>query len=331
MIGKLSKQYIHRLITFGILIVICFIIGLLTDRFFRVINLLNVLKQVSMVIIAASAVNFVLISGGLDLSIGGTMAVSCVTMATVAVAGLPIGVSFVSGMVTGLLIGIINGFLIVVTKISPVIATIGTMYITRGVAFAISGGYTVVNGIPEGFNFIGNTTILGIPLLVIIMISVFIIFYIILNKTLLGKYTYAIGGNRETAALSGINVGRMLFTLYMLSGLMAGLCGSLMASRLGSGDPNIGNGFEFDVVVAIVLGGTSLSGGEGSLIGTVIGALIIGVLTNGMNLLGLGSIYQYIIEGVVLVIAVIIDLMIKGEGLSLNILRKRRRVENECN
>lgn len=313
---KNTKQLKHRLITLGILIVLCFTLSLFTDRFLKISNLTNVLKQVSFTVIAACAVNFTVIAGFLDLSIGGILATSGVVMASVAVAGAPVGLAFVAGMIVGLIFGLLNGFLIVVTKISPVIATIGTMYITRGLAYAISGGYSIVNGLPENFGFVASTSFFGVPLLTVFMVVVFCIFYFLLNKTLLGKYTYALGGNSETAKLSGINVGKYIFILYALNGLLAGLCGSLMASRLSSGDPSVGNGFEFDVVVAIVVGGTSLSGGEGSLIGTAIGAMIIGVLKNGMNLLGMGTTYQYIIEGLVLVIAVIIDTSMKSGNLT---------------
>jgi ribose transport system permease protein len=318
----LNKQTIQRIVTLLVLVLICIILTSLSDKFFTVVNITNVLKQVSMVVIVACAVNFVMISGGLDLSIGGVMALSGVVMATVASNGYPMWLAIVVGILIGSLIGVINAGLVVWTRMTPVIATIGTMYVTRGLAFVVSGGHTVVDGLPSNFDFISAIHFGSIPLLVVIMAVVFIIFYFILTKTVLGKYTYAIGGNAETSRLSGIKVGKVKATLYMLSGTLAGLAGVLMASRLSSGDPNVGIGFEFDVIVSIVLGGTSLAGGEGSLFGTLIGALIVGVLTNGMNLLGIGSIYQYIVEGVVLVLAVIIDQTLKGEGIDVKKIGK---------
>lgn len=322
MIKKLNKQTVQRLVTLGILIVICIFFSFASDKFLRFNNITNVLKQVSMTVIVASAVTMVMISGGMDLSVGGVMAFAGVVMAQAAVRGFPVWVCVIAGAIAGLSIGLVNGLLVVGTKMTPVIATIGTMYITRGLAFVVSGGISVTNNIPKGFDFVSRGAIASIPLLVIIMIIVFIIYWLILNRTLLGKYVYAIGGGEETARLSGINVGKTRFVLYILSGLMAGFAGALMASRLSAGDPNVGNGFEFDVIVAIVLGGTSLTGGIGSLTGTVIGALIVGVLSNGMNLVGVGSIYQYIIQGVVLILAVVVDMVLKSDKLKSKKIKK---------
>lgn len=320
---KISRSTIQRLVTLGVLIVIGIILSFLSNKFLTPTNLTNVLRQVSMVVIVASAVNLVMITGGLDLSIGGVLAFSGVVMAQFAVAGYPVWLSMVFAVFAGALIGVINGSLIVGTKMTPVIATIGTMYITRGLAFVVSGGHSVTNGLPDGFDFISIGRVGPIPLLVIIMFAVFFVFWIILNRTLLGKYVYALGGSEETTRLSGVSVGRIRFAIYTISGALAGFAGALMASRLSAGDPNVGQGFEFDVVVAIVLGGTSLSGGEGSLTGTLIGALIVAILTNGMNLIGIGSIYQYIVEGIVLVIAVVIDLALKGKGIKFKSIKRR--------
>lgn len=314
---KYNQQTVQRFVTFGILIAICIFFSIASDKFMTVSNITNVFKQVSIVVIVASAVTLVMISGGMDLSVGGVMAFAGIVMAQTAVSGLPVWFAVIAGCGAGALIGVINGFFIVATKMTPVIATIGTMYITRGLAFVASNGISVTNGIPKGFDFVSDWSIGPVPFLVIIMAIVFIIYFIIANKTLLGKYVYAIGGGEETARLSGINVGKIRFIIYVLSGLMAGLAGALMASRLSAGDPNIGTGFEFDVVVAVVLGGTSLAGGEGSITGTLIGALIVGVLTNGMNLIGIGSIYQYIVEGIVLMLAVVADMSLKGNGINI--------------
>jgi len=231
--------------------------------------------------------------------------------------GYPLGLAILIGTLSGGLIGVINGTLIVKLRITPVIATLGTMSIARGLAFLISGGRAVVTGLPPGFRLPGRSYVGPIPTPVIVVVVVVVIFHFLLHHTLLGKYTYAIGGNRETARLSGIPVGRIQFILYSLVGLMTGVAGVIMASRLASGQPDVGFGFEFDTIVAIILGGTSLAGGEGTIFGTLIGALIVGVLNNGLNLLGVHTFYQYVLQGVVLIFAVLLDMTLKGQGLRL--------------
>lgn len=227
------------------------------------------------------------------------------------------------GVLVGGAIGLINAGLIVGMRITPIIVTLGTMNLARGLAFLVSDGKAVVSGLPESFRLPGRSYVGPIPTPVLIMGAVVAIFYLLLHRTLLGKYTYAIGGNKETALLSGIDVNRTQGALYVLSGLAAGLAGVIMASRLGSGQPDIGLGFEFDVIVAVILGGTSLSGGEGTMLGTLVGALIVAVLGNGLNLLGVHTFYQYIVQGVVLILAVILDMTLKGQGIGAGRRRSR--------
>jgi ribose/xylose/arabinose/galactoside ABC-type transport system permease subunit len=314
---RVERETIQRLVIFGVLLLLMLVMSLLTPKFATAANLTNVLRQTSMVIIAACAATMVMISGGLDISVGAVLALTGVVAAKLATMGYPLGLAMLIGVATGGLIGTINGFLIVGLKITPVIATLGTMSVARGLAFLISGGRAVVTGLPPGFRLPGRSYLGPIPTPVIIMAVVFGIFYILLHHTLLGKYTYAIGGNKETARLSGIPVGRTQFVLYMLVGLMTGVAGLIMASRLASGQPDVGYGFEFDVIVAVVLGGTSLAGGEGTIFGTLIGALIVGVLANGLNLLGVHTFYQLVLQGVVLIFAVLLDMTLKGQGLHL--------------
>ncbi len=201
--------------------------------------------------------------------------------------------------------------LIVRLGITPIIVTLGTLYFARGLAFLIAEGRSVVTGLPTDFSVPGRTYLGPIPTPVIVTVVVVVIFFILLHRSLLGKYTYAIGGNRETALLSGISVGRVQGSLYVLSGLVTGIAGVILASRLGSGQPDAGAGFEFEVIVAIIVGGTSLAGGQGTIVGTVIGALIVAVLGNGLNLLGVQTFYQYIILGIALIIAVLLDMTLK--------------------
>jgi ribose/xylose/arabinose/galactoside ABC-type transport system permease subunit len=240
-----------------------------------------------------------------------------VIAARLAVQGIPLPWAFLSGAGVGLLAGSLNGLLIIGTGIPPVIATLGTMYVTRGLAYILSNGSAVVNGLPDQFGIVGELHVGFLPILVIIMAVVLFVCQFVLAKTVLGRHIYAIGGNVQAAHLAGVPVRRVKLVLYIMAGAMAGLCGVLLASRLSSGDPNVGIGFEFDVIVAIVLGGTSLAGGEGTLSGTFIGALILAILANGMNLLGIGAFYQYIVQGVILVMAVTLDFMLRKKNRNL--------------
>lgn len=314
---RVDREVIQRLVTLGVLLLLMAVMAVLTPTFLTPTNLTNVLRQTSMVIIVACAATMIMISGGLDISVGGVLALTGVVAAKLATMGYPLGMAILIGILTGALFGTINGFLIVGLKITPVIATLGTMSVARGLAFLISEGRAVVTGLPAEFRLPGRSYVGPIPTPVIIMAVVFLIFYVLLHHTLLGKYTYAIGGNRETARLSGVPVSQSQFLLYVLGGLMTGLAGIIMASRLASGQPDVGYGFEFDVIVAVVLGGTSLAGGEGTVFGTLIGALIVGVLANGLNLLGVHTFYQLVLQGVVLIFAVLLDMTLKGQGLHL--------------
>ncbi len=312
-----DTEAIQRLVILGVLLLLMAVMAALTPKFPTATNLSNVVRQTSGTIITAVAATLVMISGGLDISVGGVVALSGVVAAKLATTGVPLLPAILIGVLAGGLIGMINGGLIVGLKLTPVIATLGTMNVARGLAFLISDGRAVVTGLPAEYRIAGRSYIGPIPTPVVIMLIVFVVFYILLNHTLLGKYTYAIGGNKETARLSGVAVGPVQFTLYALTGLMAGLSGIILSSRLASGQPDVGVGFEFDVIVAVILGGTSLAGGEGSVFGTLIGALIVGVLGNGLNLLGVHTFYQYVLQGVVLIFAVLLDMTLKGQGRRL--------------
>jgi len=307
----MKKRGSQNLILLLILVGVSLVLSLASENFSNGYNVLNILRQVSLTVISASVVTLVMISGGLDLSIGGVLALAGVVAARLSVAGLPLPLACLAGVFVGVVSGALNGALIITTGIPPVIATLGTMYISRGLAYILSGGSAVVNGLPDSFGIVGETHFGPLPLLVVIMGIVIVICHFLLTKTVLGRHIYAIGGNLLAANLAGIPVKRIKLLIYTLSGTMAGLSGILLASRLSSGDPNVGIGFEFDVIVAIVLGGTSLAGGEGILSGTLLGALILAVFANGMNLLGIGSFYQYVVQGAILVLAVILDLTLR--------------------
>lgn len=321
-IGKNNKNF-QQLMLLGILVLLSVILSFLSKEFFTVVNITNILRQQAMVAISAAGATFIMITTGLDISVGSTIAFSGVVFAKLVQSGMPLLPACMIAILMGGVVGAINAAMIVGAKINPVIATLGTMYAIRGVAYLVAGGTTIANGLPENFNQLGRGYIGIFPIPVIIMLVVYLVFHLVLSRTLLGKYTYAIGGNIETSRLSGIPVKRVLACLYVLTGLLTGFSGTIMASRLSSGNPNIGSGFEFDVIVAVFLGGVSTKGGEGTIIGTFIGAMIVGVLSNGLNLLGINAFYQYIIKGIVLVCAVMIDMTLKGEGMDIKGLTKR--------
>lgn len=320
---KLNTSTIQRMATLLILVVIMVVLSCVSDKYLNFRNLMNIVRQESTLIIIASAATILMISGGMDLSPAGVIALTSVVLAKLCVAGVSLPVAIICSLMIGILAGAFSGFLVVIAKVPAMIATLGTWYITKGLAYALSNSYAIVQGLPKNFGWV-SAYVGPFPLIVIIAAVIFIIFFVILNKTLLGKYAYAIGGNAETARLSGVNVKGVQCALYVLTGLMSSIAGVLMSSRISSGDPNLStSGIEFEIIVAIILGGTSLLGGQGSLVGTLIGVFILGNLSNGMNLLGIGTVYQFIVEGAVLIIAVVVDLILKGNGLKLRKIRKK--------
>lgn len=307
----INKKNMQQFVLFGILTALVIFFSICSENFFTAVNITNLIRQQSIVAIIAAGGTLVMITKGLDISVGSTVALSGVVFALSLQAGMPMWLGLILGMLSGGLVGCINATTIVGLGINPTIATLGTMEAIRGVAYLLADGKAVVNGLPANFNFLGRGYVGAVPIPVLIMIVVFVLSHFILSKTLIGKYIYAIGGNIETARYAGIQVKKVLVSVYIYVGLLAGLSGVLLASRLTSGNPQIGSGYEFDVIIAVYLGGVSTKGGEGSVIGTLIGAMIVGVLTNGMNILGINSFYQYIVRGAVLVIAVVIDMIIK--------------------
>jgi ribose/xylose/arabinose/galactoside ABC-type transport system permease subunit len=306
-----GKPAINLMILIGLAIVI----SLANDNFLDPNNLRNVLRQISVVAIVGAAFTLVMVAGGLDLSIGGVVALSGVVAAMLAVDGMPIPLAFLIGVIVGAFVGFVNGLLIVHLRINSVIATLGTLYVCRGVASLLTDGLPV-HGVPEDYGTLGTGFLIGLPIPVLILVVVIVIFTIIERKTILGKHGVAIGSNFEAARLSGIRVDALRVTLYVISGTMAGVGGIILSSRLNSGHPQAALGLEFDVIVAAILGGTSLLGGEGTVIGTALGALIVGVLNNGLNLLGVSTFWQQVVQGIILVTAVGIDILLRESGWS---------------
>jgi ribose/xylose/arabinose/galactoside ABC-type transport system permease subunit len=295
----------------GIAFVLEFVLfALLSPYFFTPDNLLNVSLQASITAIIAAGMTFVILTGGIDLSVGSLVAFAGIVSTTVLKTGLPPAAGFAAAILAGVAVGSLSGafagFCITRFNIAPFIVTLATMTIWRGAAFVWTDGRPVWE-LPAGFAFLGTGRLLAVPVPTIIMVLTFIASHIILTRTRFGRYVYAVGGNIEAARLAGIRTWRVLVNVYILSGTLAALSGILLASRMNSGQPNAGVAYELDVIAAVVVGGTSLSGGAGSIVGTFIGAMLIAVLRNGLNLLNVNSYIQQVIVGVVILLAVMLD------------------------
>lgn len=270
-------------------------------------NVFNVLRQISSNLFLACGMTMVIILGGIDLSVGSVIALSgCIAAGAVSRYQLPLGVAVILGILVGLLIGMCNGLVISKTTIPAFIVTLATMNIAKGLAYVYTGG-SPVRVVTKEWQFLGAGYIGIVPTPVIILIIVLIITALIINHSRMGRYIYAVGGNAQAARFSGIKVAKVKFFVHAYSGLMAGLAGVVLASRMYSGQPTAGEGAEMDAIAAVVVGGTSMSGGFGKIGGTIIGGLIIGVLNNGLNLLNVNSFWQYVVKGAVILLAVFID------------------------
>ncbi|PRR77388.1 Ribose transport system permease protein RbsC [Clostridium liquoris] len=289
------------------LVLLCIVISIITPRFLNVINIMNVLTQVSVNAILAIGMSFVILTGGIDLSVGSTLAISGAVAATLIKSNGSMVMALVVALAIGALIGLLNGIIISKGKIQAFIATLATMTIFRGATLVYTNG-TPVSALPENFMLIGNKKLAGIiPMPAVITLVVLLIAWYVLNETRYGRYVYALGGNEDSARLSGINTDKIKIIVYVICGIMAALSGVIVTSRVGSASPNAGTGFELDAIAAVVLGGTSLAGGEGTVVGTIIGAMIIGVLNNGLNLMNVSPYYQLIVKGFVILLAILLD------------------------
>ncbi|MCX7951554.1 MAG: ribose ABC transporter permease [Clostridiales bacterium] len=288
------------------LLLLCFIISIITPRFLNVNNLLNVLTQVSVNAVIAIGMTFVILTGGIDLSVGSILAITGAIAASIIVKSNSLFLAIVVTILLGALIGAFNGAIVAKGKIQPFIVTLATMTIFRGATYVFTNG-TPISGLSKNFTFIGNSRVLGIPFPVIITLIVFALAWYLISETRYGRYVYALGGNEDSTRLSGINTDKVKMLVYIVSGIASAISGVIVTSRIGSASPNAGSGYELDAIAAVVLGGTSLSGGEGSITGTIVGAMIIGVLNNGLNLMNVSPFYQSIVKGLVILLAVLID------------------------
>ncbi len=307
------SHYGRQLGTLSGLLGLVLVLWALTPHFLTISNLLNVAEQATIIAIIAVGMTFVIITAGIDLSVGSVLALSGVVMASLLHQGTPLPLALTAGLGAGLLCGVINGLLITVGRLPPFIATLGMMSVARGLALMFTEGRPI-SGFDENFRSLATGEVLRIPTPVIIMIGVYVIAHFVLRRTKLGRYTYAIGGNEEAALLSGINVRLYKTMVYGLAGMLSGLAAILLTARLNSAQPIAGMSYELDAIAATVIGGTSLLGGEGTVLGTLIGALIMAVLRNGLNLLGVSSFIQQVVIGSVIIIAVLIDMALKRRG-----------------
>ena len=301
------------------LLLLCIVLSLLSDKFFTTENGLNVLRQVAVNICIATGMTMIVLTAGIDLSVGSVLALCGAVTAGLlknglAFAGADLFVGFtvlgaiLAGLLLGTLIGCVNGFTVTKFNVPPFVATLAMLTIARGFTMLYTKGHPISN-LGKDFAFIGSGSLIGIPVPVWLAIAVVLIAVFITQKTKLGRYIYAIGGNEQAAKLSGININRVKLTVYAMAGALAALGGIIVTARLDSAQPNAGISYELDAIAAVVIGGTSLSGGKGSIWGTVMGAIIIGVLNNGLVLLNVSPFWQQVVKGAVILLAVIIDKM----------------------
>jgi ribose transport system permease protein len=273
-------------------------------------NLVNVLRQNSMLGLVALGMTFVILTGGIDLSVGSLVALSGIAFGLAVRSGVPVAAAAAAGLAAGLGCGLVNGALITVGRLPPFIATLGMMSVARGTALMFTEGRPV-SGFSGGFRSLATGELAGVPVSVVIMVGVYVVAHFALTRTKLGRYTYAIGGNEEAALLSGVNVRAYKAAVYGISGMLSGLAAVILTARLNSAQPIAGMMYELDAIAATVIGGTSLLGGEGTVVGTLIGALIMAVLRNGLNLLGVSSFIQQVVIGSVIIAAVLVDMWLK--------------------
>ncbi len=296
----------------GGLVTLCAVMALLSPYFLTVSNLLNVAQQTSINAIIAVGMTYVILSAGIDLSVGSILAFAGVVMASALAAGAPTPLAIVGGLATGTACGVVNGVLISYGRLPPFISTLGMMSVARGAALVYTGGRPT-SGFPEPFRNLATGEVFGVPLPIVLMLATYLVAHLALTRTRFGRYVYAIGGNEEAALLSGVNVRFHKTMVYALCGLMSGLAAVVLTARLNSAQPIAGIMYELDAIAATVIGGTSLTGGVGSLGGTLIGALIMGVLRNGLNLLGVSSFVQQIVIGSVIIVAVLVDATLRKQ------------------
>lgn len=306
--ARLKGKFTHSLGLVWVLAALCVAAVLISPNFTRIDNILDVTRQMAMYGLISIGQTFVILGGGIDLSVGSVIALASVLCAQMLVAGWPIWVVIIAGILIGVVFGAVNGIGITVFRLPPFIMTLGTMVMGQGIALTISSGYLVDLGPrAEEFAFLGGGRALGVPNPVWVLLAVAIAAFFTLKYTTFGRALYGVGSNAEAARLAGIGVKRTTFATYVLSGALAGLTALVFVSRLTVGDPTFGRGMELEAIAVVVIGGTSLFGGEGGVVGTLIGAAIIAVLANILNLVGVSPFAQPIVKGAIILLAVLAE------------------------
>ena len=309
-VGAMAQRA-RQLGTLAGLALLVILLTVLSPHFLTGSNLLNVLEQTSINAVIAVGMTFVILSGGIDLSVGSLVALSGVALAGALRADLPLPVALLAGLATGAAAGLVNGLLITRGKLPPFIATLGMMSVARGLTLFVTDGRPI-SGFDAGFRTLATGRVLGIPASVLLAGALYVVAHLVLTRTRFGLYVYAIGGNEEATRLSGVGVRFHKTMVYALAGLMSAVAAVILTARLNSAQPIAGMMYELDAIAATVIGGTSLLGGSGSIGGTLIGALIMGVLRNGLNLLGISSFLQQVVIGLVIIAAVLVDSALKA-------------------
>lgn len=289
-----------------VLVLLVLLMAAIAPNFLTLGNFFNVTREVSVNAILAAGVTFVILTAGIDLSVGSALGVTGVSAVWLSVHGWPAPAALVAALALGALVGLVNGFLVAKWKLAPFIVTLAALTYLRGLAYVFTDGRPL-NAPDLGFAILGQGAVANVPIPVLVMVVVYAAAWFLLHRTVFGRHVYSVGDNAEAARLSGVPVTRVLMKAYVISGLCAAIAGLLFSARLQSGEPTGGEGYELNAIAAVVLGGTSLMGGRGSILGTLIGAMIIGVLANGLVLMNVPFFYQLVVQGVVIVIAVALD------------------------
>ncbi|MDH6265859.1 ribose transport system permease protein [Rhizobium sp. SG_E_25_P2] len=295
------------------LIIIIAIFGLLAPDFLSQRNLVNILQQSSINACLALGMTLVIISGGIDLSVGPTAAIAAVVTASLLVMGTPVPLALIAGLGIGAMCGLVNGVLVAYVGLQPFIVTLGTLSTYRAIALIYTGGNPVL-GVPQGFRTLFNGSVMGIPNSVLMVAVVAFLAWMLLKKTPLGEYMLAVGGNEEAAYVAGVPIALTKITAYVISGLLAALASMVLIGRLGAAEPILGNLWELDAIAAAAIGGASLMGGKGSIVGTLLGAIILGSMRNGLTLMNVQAFYQLLATGLIILVAMMIDRVTRGKG-----------------
>lgn len=304
------SEYSVEIMMFLVFLLLCALISILTPRFLSAGNIRNLFWQATTVGIIAIGQTLIILTAGIDLSVGGIMAISAM-LGGLVMTNTSLSAGIVIVLLTGLGVGVLNGVLVSYARLAPFIVTLGTLSITQSLTYVVTDGSSIT-GLPAGYRFFGYQRVFGLPLYTIVLIGLFVLGHIMLKKTKLGRFLYAIGSNEEASRLAGVNVKFNKMIAYSITGLLCAIAALILTSRLGAIDPDTGSGIELDTIAAVVIGGASMSGGKGSLVGTLIGVFFITVLHNGLNLIGVSPFWQGSAVGAVIIISVLLDSMLRN-------------------